>query len=81
MTRLYICGLITTTIVSPLVCMIEENKYIKKNRSHMTQTDKAIHLANTGFSSIPIGIAFSVIWPLSLPILILSGVLSRDDNK
>ena len=81
MTRLYICGLITTTIMIPLAYMIGENNHIKKTRPYMTQTDKTVYLAGQGFSAIPFGIAFGVIWPISLPILVLSGVLSRDNNK
>lgn len=81
MAESYICGLIITTITIPLVCIIEENEYLKKNRPYMTQKDKAIHLAWQGFSAIPFGIAFGITWPLSVPILILSGVLAQDDKK
>ena len=81
MTRLYICGLITTTITIPLAYMIGENNHIKKTRPYMTKKDKTIFLAEKGFSTIPFGIAFGVIWPISLPILVLSGVLSQDNNK
>ena len=81
MTRLYICGLITTTITIPLAYMIGENNHIKKTRPYMTRKDRTIYLAGEGFSVMPVGIAFGVIWPISLPILVLSGVLSRDNNK
>ena len=75
------CGFIITAITIPIIQIVEQNNYLKQNEPHMTRKDKVIYLAGEGISVMPVGIAFGIIWPISIPILILSGVLSRDDNK
>lgn len=81
MAKLHICGLVITAITIPIIQIVEQNNYIKKTRPHMTRKDRTIYLAGEGFSVMPVGIAFGIIWPLSVPILILSGVLAQDDKK
>jgi len=81
MSMMHKFGFIITAITIPIIQIVEQNNYLKQNEPHMTRKDKVIYLAGEGFSVMPVGIAFGIIWPISIPILILSGVLSRDDNK